>query len=134
MATHTTPVREQPEEAWPPRVAIVDADRRIRHSLGNLLALAGLTVVGQAGTAAEALDLVEAQRPSVVLIDASLPDPEAGEALINAIGARHPRLRVVLMGWSDGPHPGAHLARIGGYLRKDLSPEEFVAAATIAAR
>jgi DNA-binding NarL/FixJ family response regulator len=134
MVTHTISFPEQADRSWPPRVAIVDADRRIRRSLGNLLSLAGLTVVGQAGTVEEALDLVETQRPTVILIDTRLPDVEAGEALATAIVARHPEIKVVLMGWSDRPEPGARLAGFAGYLRKDLSPEEFVAAATMAAR
>jgi DNA-binding NarL/FixJ family response regulator len=134
MVTRTTSVPEQADSSRPPRVAIVDADRRIRHSLGNLLILAGLTVVGQAGTVEEALDLVETQRPTVILIDARLPDVEAGEALATAIVARHPGIRVVLMGWSDRPDPGARFGGYAGYIRKDLSPEEIVAAAAKAAR
>jgi len=127
-------ISQQPGEPAPdaPRVAIVDADWRIRRSLGSLLSLAGLAVTGEAGNVDAAMDLVDAEEPALLLIDPRLPDLPAGEALIAAVGRRHPDTRVLLMGWSSGTEQGPESTGSAAFLRKDSTPEEFVAA-TLAA-
>lgn len=129
MAT-AAPEPHQPHAA--PSVAIVDADRRVRQSLSDLLALAGLPVAGAAGSAGEALGLVELTHPSIVLVDPRLPDVNAGEALLVALADLDPDVRVVLMGWSDALERPALLERAAAYLPKGSTPEEFVAAALAA--
>jgi DNA-binding NarL/FixJ family response regulator len=106
-----------------PRVAIVDADRRVRQSL----AIAGVPVVGSAGDIGEALSLVRARRPDVLLVDPRLPDVDSGEALVEGVVAHWPAVRVVLMGWSDQLERPSLLARASAYLAKGLEPEEFLA-------
>ena len=115
-----------------PRVAIVDADRRVRQSLADLLSLAGLPVVGAAGDAADAADLLDRTHPTVLLVDPRLPDVDAGEAFLAALASRSPELRVVLMGWSDLLERPSLQSRAVAYLPKGSTPEEFVVA-TLAA-
>lgn len=115
-----------------PSVAVVDADRRVRQSLADLLAIAGLPVAGVAGSVGEALGLVDHERPAILLVDPRLPDVDAGEALLSAVGRLYPSVRVVLMGWSDALERPALLAQAVAYLPKGSTPEEFVAAALAA--
>lgn len=112
-----------------PRVVIVDADRRVRASLADLLAVTGqVRVVGRAGDVRTALEVVEREDPSVVLVDPRLPDVEAGMALISGLRRARPKLRIVLTGWGDttghamGPSDGTR------YVSKSASPEAFAAA------
>jgi DNA-binding NarL/FixJ family response regulator len=127
--------RASPPETAVPRVVIVDADRRVQASLGDLLGVAGdVEVVGRAGDVRAALELVERQRPDVVLVDPRLPDVEAGLALIGGLERAWPGMRIVLTGWSDtvghtqGPHPAK------AYVSKTASPEEFAGAVVDACR
>ena len=112
----------------PPRVVIVDADRRVQQSLSDLLGVTGeVDVVGRAGDVRLALELVERERPDVVLVDPRLPDVEAGIALIAGLRRAWPSMRVVLTGWNDvGGH--SRLAEASRYISKSASPEEFAAA------
>ena len=115
-----------------PRVAIVDADRRIRQSLSDLLRLGGMDVVGTAGDVREALDLTQRLDPSVVIVDPRLPDIEAGTALLSSLQLARPALRVILMGWgtnAEYPMPGDGIC---AFVPKGAAPEEFIAA-TVAA-
>lgn len=125
----------RPPIAAAPRVVIVDADRRVQASLGDLLGVAGdVEVVGRAGDVRAALEVVERERPDAVLVDPRLPDVEAGMALIGGLERAWPGLRIVLTGWGDtvghaqGPHAGVQ------YVSKTASPEEFAGAVVDACR
>jgi len=114
----------------PPRVAVVDLDRRIQTSLAEALRVAGLEVVGTAGESATARALV-ASGADVLLLDPRLPELADGLALIDSVIASWPRVRIVVMGWADdgeSPIGGDGLA----FVAKSLRAEEFVAA-TLAA-
>jgi DNA-binding NarL/FixJ family response regulator len=115
-----------------PRVAIVDADRRVRQSLADLLTLNGIFVVGTAGEPSSAAALLQAERPGILLVDPRLPDLDAGEAFVSSVSSLDPDVRVVLMGWSDPMERPTLLERAVTYLPKGSSPEEFVSA-TLAA-
>ena len=110
----------------PPRVVIVDADRRVQQSLSDLLGVSGeVEVVGRAGDVRAALQEVERLLPDVVLVDPRLPDVEAGEALIGGMARAWPAMRIVLTGWSG---PEGHNGSSGRYVSKGSSPEAFVTA------
>lgn len=112
----------------PPRVAIVDADRRVIQSLSDLLAVGGsVSVVGGAGDVRSALELVERTQPDAVLVDPRLPDIDAGMALVAGMSRAWPSLRVVLTGWSDTAGHAQHVDATP-YVSKTASPEEFAAA------
>src|SRR3954452_17018697 len=78
-----------------PKVAIIDDHQALREGLEVLLAHGGIEVVGTAGDAAAAVDLVEHGEPDVALVDIRLPDG-SGIDLTRELLARHPDLRVVL--------------------------------------
>lgn len=119
----------------PPRVVIVDADRRVQQSLSDLLGVTGeVEVVGRAGDVRSALQEVERLQPDAVLVDPRLPDVEAGQALIGGMARAWPSMRIVLTGWS-GPEghdgPGESRRR---HVSKGSSPEAFVTAIVDACR
>lgn len=115
-----------------PRVAIVDADRRIRQSLADLLRLGGVDVVGTAGDVREALDLSQRLNPSVLIVDPRLPDIEAGAALLSSLRLARPDLRVILMGWAASAEYPISTDGVCAFVAKGSAPEEFIAA-TVAA-
>jgi DNA-binding NarL/FixJ family response regulator len=110
-----------------PSVVIIDADRRIRQSLTDVLGLAGgVEVLGSAGDVRAALELVERHRPDAVVVDPRLPDVDAGVALLRGIRLAWPATRIVLTGWA-GPEtalPGRDVA----FVAKSAPADEFVAA------
>jgi len=113
----------------PPRVVIVDADRRVQQSLSELLRVTGqVEVAGCAGEVRSALELIEHARPDAVLVDPRLPDVDAGAALINGIHRALPTTRVILTGWADAHGESALADEEACYVSKDASPDEFVSA------
>ncbi|MDQ2689988.1 MAG: response regulator [Chloroflexota bacterium] len=119
----------------PPRVVIVDADRRVQQSLADLLGVTGqVDVVGRANGVRAALEEVERTRPDVVLVDPRLPDVEAGVALIRGLETAWPEMRIVLTGWSDTEGHAALVDPRCCYVSKSGSPEEFLSAIVDACR
>jgi DNA-binding NarL/FixJ family response regulator len=122
------PLSPRSDTTTPPRVVIVDADRRVQQSLSDLLGVTGeVDVVGRAGDVRAALEQVETAHPDVVLMDPRLPDIEAGVALIGGMARAWPGLRIVLTGWSDTE--GHILTNMPTrFVSKGSTPEEFVRA------
>jgi DNA-binding NarL/FixJ family response regulator len=112
----------------PVRVVVVDDHAVFREGLQSLLGRVDhIVVVGQAATTQEAVDITEATKPDVVLMDLNIPGG-GGEIATAAIVARHPDVSVlVLTMHTDDRHlrralqAGAH-----GYLVKDAEPEAII--------
>ena len=122
------PLAMRSDSMTPPRVVIVDADRRVQQSLSDLLGVTGeVEVVGRAGDVRAALEQVETAHPDVVLMDPRLPDIEAGVALIGGMRRAWPDLRIVLTGWNDTEGHGL-TAMPTVFVNKGGTPEEFVRA------
>jgi DNA-binding NarL/FixJ family response regulator len=79
-------------------------------------------VVGEAGTVDEAVALIEAERPDVVLLDVHMPDGGGLEVLRRAPAARYLALSV-----SDAAEDVIGLIRAGarGYVTKSIAPAEL---------
>ena len=86
-------------------------------------------VVGEAGTVAAAIPLIESLEPEVVLLDVHLPDG-SGEAIIDAIAPGHPDVRFLALSVSDAAEDVIAIIRAGarGYVTKTISGEELAAA------
>jgi len=76
-------------------VLVVDDDPEFRKLAGRLLAASCLTVVGEAGSVAAALEAAVRLEPSAVLLDVELPDGD-GITLARELAALPWRPRVVL--------------------------------------
>ena len=110
-------------------VLIVDDHPVFRRGLAALLKASGFEVVGEAAAAAEAVDLVDRQRPDVVVMDLGLPD-DSGIATTARILAAHPTVRVVVVTMFDDDASVRDALRAGahGYVVKDAAPGEIVTA------
>jgi two-component system, NarL family, response regulator LiaR len=117
-------------------VLVVDAHDLFRTGLETILqAAAGIEVVGQASRGRMGVRLARELRPSVVLMDLRIPDLDGIEAT-REILQNDPRTRVVALSAAvDGNDVAAVvLAGASGYLVKDASIEDVVAAVRAAAR
>jgi len=110
------------------RVIVVDDHPMLREGTQSLLTRsAGIAVIGTAGTGAEALRLVAALRPDVVVLDMHLPDI-SGMDVTREIRANFPDIAIlILTGYDDTGYVRA-LVPLGvqGYLRKTATGEEIV--------
>ena len=114
---------------------IVDADDRVRESLAGLLAIGDrVVVVGAAGAANLALELVTSESPDVVVVDPRLPDVDGGIAFIGRLRSIAPDVRILAMSWSDTLEHAAMTGGADGFVRKTFRPTELVAAIVVAGR
>ena len=63
------------------RVVLADDDILLREGLASLLDRSGLEVVGQAGDAAELIEVVKQERPELAVVDIRMPPKHATEGL-----------------------------------------------------
>jgi DNA-binding NarL/FixJ family response regulator len=63
------------------RIALADDDVLLREGLASLLERSGFEVIGQAGDAAELLDLVREHEPDLVIVDIRMPPAHTTEGL-----------------------------------------------------
>ncbi len=111
------------------RVLLVDADERIRESLAGLLSIGDrVTVVGATGDPGDALALLTATQPDVVVIDPRLPEVDRGRALIGRLRRAAPHVRVLVLGRSDGIDPSFLACDADAFARKTFRPSELVEA------
>jgi DNA-binding NarL/FixJ family response regulator len=106
----------------------------LRHGLRLAMEEAGFEVVGEAGDGEEAVRLVSALRPDVVLMDVTMPLLDGIEATRLAV-QRAPGSHVVMLTMHGESDVMARALQAGavGYLVKDCSTEEVVAAVRMAA-
>ncbi|HYX96071.1 MAG TPA: response regulator transcription factor, partial [Geodermatophilus sp.] len=79
------------------RVFLLDDHEIVRRGVADLLeADGGITVVGEAKNAAEALARVPALKPDVAILDVRLPDGD-GVSVCRELRSRMPQLKVVML-------------------------------------
>lgn len=118
------------------RVLLVDDHPVVREGLrGMINAEDDLTVVGEAGSGAEAIALAESLCPDVILMDLRMPDVD-GVTATERILAASPSIRIVVVTTyeSDADILRAVEAGAAGYLLKDASRLELADAVRDAAR
>ena len=114
------------------KILIADDESIIRMDIRETLEGAGHTVIAEAGTGREALNLVEPLRPDVVLLDVKMPDL-AGLAAAERIGAAKIAPVVLLTAYQDREY--VERARAAGthmFLVKPFKEEELLAALEMA--
>ncbi|MDD2764101.1 MAG: response regulator transcription factor [Opitutaceae bacterium] len=116
----------------PIRLLIVDDSPLIRAGLRAVLEdHAGVTIVGEAGTAAEGLAAVMQSKPDVVLLDLRLPD-KPGLSACRDILQRRPGTRVLILTSSTDEQNVHEAVAVGahGYLLKENDGASLVSAIT----
>lgn len=117
-------------------VFLVDDHEVVRRGVGDLLEEGeDLTVVGHAGTVAEALARIPAARPDVAVLDMRLPDGN-GVELCRELRSRNPDLQcLIFTSYTDEQAMlDAIMAGASGYLIKDVKGMDLVSAVrTVAA-
>jgi DNA-binding NarL/FixJ family response regulator len=112
----------------PTTVVLVDDEQLIRGAVAQALSAGGLDLVGEAATAAEAIDVVVEVRPDVVLIDLRLPGTD-GVQTIEQLTLLAPATRILILTRSEQNQVvEAIIAGASGYILKNATPEAIVAA------
>jgi DNA-binding NarL/FixJ family response regulator len=119
------------------RVAIADDQQLIRGGFRSLLeAEPDITIVGEAGSGVDAVSVVAAQRPDVILMDIRMPDGDGLWATEQI--AADPRLagtHIVIVTTFELDEYVARAIRAGasGFLVKDTEPIELIRAVRVVA-
>ena len=112
------------ENGTPPPIAVflLDDHEIVRRGIADLIEAAeGIAVVGEAGTATEALRRIPAVRPQVAILDARLPDG-SGIDVCREIRSSMPDVRcLILTSYDDNDAIfAAVMAGASGYLLKEV--------------
>jgi DNA-binding NarL/FixJ family response regulator len=116
-------------------VLVCDRLRAVADSLAEYLDSApGLAVPGVATTAAQLLALLDAERPDLVVLDATIQyqgSAMPGDGLVAAVRQRRPATRVLMIGPADDPRVVARALREGaqGWLSVGSSASHLAEAA-----
>ena len=117
----------------PIRLVIADDHAMVRAGIRSLLHDAGgIEVVGEAGRGDEALAMLARMAdhpPHILLLDVSMPGPDALDVL-RKIKTEHPSVRCVMLSIYGEDQYGLRAMRAGafGYLSKELGGKELVEA------
>jgi DNA-binding NarL/FixJ family response regulator len=118
------------------RLAIADDHPIVREGLRRIVTEgAGISVTGEASTAAELFRLLAAAPVDVVLLDVSMPGAAFVDTL-RQLRETHPSIKVLVLSVHPEDQWAMRALRAGasGYLTKDHSPEQLVQAIRRVAR
>lgn len=110
------------------KVFLLDDHEIVRRGLRDLLVDSGeIEVVGEAGTAAEAISRIPPTRPDVAVLDVRLPDG-TGVEVCREVRSRHPEIQcLMLTSFSDDEALfEAIMAGAAGYLLKQIKGPDIV--------
>jgi DNA-binding NarL/FixJ family response regulator len=120
----------------PVRVVIADDQALVRAGFRMTLDAAdGIEVVGEAGDGAEAVSAVRRLEPDVVLMDVRMPGTDGIEATRMIVASVGDAARIIMLTTFDVDEYVYSALRAGasGFLLKDVSPEQLVAAVRLVA-
>ncbi len=106
------------------RVVLADGDPLARRTIRDALQRDGITVVAEATSGREAIELAAFYRPDAVVMDARLPEVDGVEAT-RTIHDRSPDICIVLLASEPDDSLGLRALRAGaaGYLSKAVDPD-----------
>jgi DNA-binding NarL/FixJ family response regulator len=112
----------------PTRVFLLDDHELVRRGVRELLeSEPDLEVVGEAGTAEEAIGRIPATSPHVALLDVHLPDGD-GVEVCRAVRAAHPEIQCIMLTSvaDDDAVYAAIMAGAAGYVLKQVRGNDLV--------
>ena len=111
------------------RVVLVDDQALVRAGLRMVVeSEPGLEVVGEAADGRQAVEIVAATAPDVVLMDVRMPEVDGIEATRRIVGSGSPSRVLVLTTFDLDEHVYAALqAGASGFLLKEAPPEQLLA-------
>lgn len=112
------------------RVLVADDQRLLREGIASLLEVQeGITIVGQAASGREAVELALATRPDVALMDVRMPEMDGIEATFE-LRRQLPACRVLMLTTFDDDEYILEALKVGatGYLLKDIPSEDLAQA------
>src|SRR4051812_16849768 len=112
------------------RLAIAEDHTIVRWALREALGKADdIEVVGEAGTAAETLTMIEEKRPDVLILDITFPD-KSGFDVLDELRKKDTAPLVVVLTWHTEPSYAARAIGAGahGYVHKAVEPTELLGA------
>jgi DNA-binding NarL/FixJ family response regulator len=111
------------------RVAVADDQELVRAGLcGILQAAPDLTVVGEAATGDQAIALVQAEKPDVVLMDIRMPDLDGIEATRRITATEDTKVLILTTFDLDEYVYFALRGGASGFLLKDTPPRQLIKA------
>ena len=119
----------------PTRLLLVDDHAVVRSGLRMLLENEpGMQIIGEAGSASEALQAVERLQPDVILLDIGLPDI-SGIEVARQVKQRSPATAIVALTIHEDEEYFFKMLEAGavGYVPKRAAPEELIQAIQAAA-
>lgn len=118
------------------RIVLVDDHDLVRAGFRSLLKeFPGVEVVAEASNGRAALELVEAHRPDIVLMDIMMPELNGLDATAR-IAAKHPDVRSIILSMNETEEYVLQALRAGaaGYILKNVKPAELEEAIRTVAR
>jgi two-component system response regulator DevR len=115
-------------ESAPIRIFLMDDHEIVRRGLADLLSMeSDMTVVGEAGSATDALHRIPAARPDVAVLDVRLPDGN-GVEVCREIRSQMPEVRcLMLTSYADDEALfDAIMAGASGYVLKEIRGTDLV--------
>ena len=118
-----------PEPTGRIRVVIVDSDDLVCQTVGALVGIGGrIEVVGMAGQTDQAIEIILAALPDVVLIDPRLPDLPGGLTFIRHLHAMDPTTRILVVCSPEFLETAAAADGVDRAMRKTYRPDDLTAA------
>lgn len=108
----------------PVRIVIADSDPMARRTLSAVLQRDDMTVVAEATTGSEAIDLARFYHPDIVILDDRLSGGESSRT-VTSISEASPNAYVVVLAAEPEDAAGLRMLRAGavGYITKAFDPE-----------
>jgi len=111
----------------PIRVLIVDDHALVRGGIRALVEkIEGLTVIGEAGTGSEALELVKQLKPNLMLLDLTMPE-KGGFEVLDHVTKKYPEIKVIVLTVHEAAEYAIRALRekAAGFLPKSAAPTEL---------